>query len=378
MGIDGSTIAAILTGILALVGAVATAWMSGWNQQRVESRKNRKALARSSVPLLIASWDLANWLYDILEPIAYSPRRCKAYGDGWPSDFTSYLFGQYFAGVHIIREMTQFFAHIQGGRADQLKRLLWKIQDEFVSMHYEGRENIELRWAERHILEVQEAMTVTDGADGGLRAMRWIEFQENYKEKKNLWRCFKPYEDGFQRIVYRRFKYLYSTVEDWKREGNPQEIRDDEEAEIKKDLGKDEKREVVVVISDHRARRLQHLLVDLVGLLDEESGMKFNRPVRRCTMVVGKEVLAPGTAETFEKEIVDDGISETYHYRIPCDCYDDECNQNRKPFKHRNLKNGSGEGLLSRGTSHWEPRTQHQMQDGSKSRRKVTDNCDQC
>src|ERR1700712_1117467 len=132
--VDGTTIAAILTGILALAGALATAWTSGWNEQRVESRKNRKALARYSVPLLIASWDLANWLYDILEDANYSPERCKAYGNGWNSQFTSYLFGQYFAGVHIIREMTQFFAYIRGERANQLKKLLWKIQDEFISM----------------------------------------------------------------------------------------------------------------------------------------------------------------------------------------------------------------------------------------------------
>ena len=78
MSIDGSTIAAILTGILALVGAVASAWMSGWNLQRLESRKNQKALARSSGPLLIAPWDLANWLYDILKDTAYSPWRCES------------------------------------------------------------------------------------------------------------------------------------------------------------------------------------------------------------------------------------------------------------------------------------------------------------
>ncbi|KAK4213519.1 hypothetical protein QBC37DRAFT_373898 [Rhypophila decipiens] len=108
---------------------------------RRESRKNRRVLARYSVTLLIASWDLTNGLYDILEDKAYSPRRCKAYGDAWDSQFTSYLFGQYFAGVHIVREMTQFFSHIKGSLAEQVKTLIWKIQDEFITMHTKCERN---------------------------------------------------------------------------------------------------------------------------------------------------------------------------------------------------------------------------------------------
>ncbi|KAK4182878.1 hypothetical protein QBC35DRAFT_545578 [Podospora australis] len=306
MAIDGSTIAAILTGILALVGAVTTAWMSGLNQQRVESRKNRKALAHASVPLLIASWDLANWLYDILEPIAYSPKRCKAYGDGWPNDFTSYLFG--------------------GVRAEQLKKLPWKIQDEFISMHYEGRENLPLRWTEKDTLHVQEAMTLPDG-DGGIRAMRWVEF-------------LKEYTQGLQ--LKERFKM------EWKREGNPQEGRNPREDRKIKQEG-DHSPAVVVVIPDHRARRLQHLLSDLVVLLDEVSGMKFNRPMRRCEMVVTKQVLASGT-------------SDTYMYRIPCDCFDEHCNWKQKDFQRRQLQG-----------------RQPLEEDASGSvRRKVTDSGDKC
>ena len=112
--LEGSSIAAILTGVLALVGALATAYMLGWNEHRLQARKNRKALARYAVPLLIASWDLANWLYDITHELNYSPQRCRAYGSGWTSQFTSYLIGQYFASIHILRVKTHFLAHIKG------------------------------------------------------------------------------------------------------------------------------------------------------------------------------------------------------------------------------------------------------------------------
>ncbi|KAM7182956.1 hypothetical protein V8F33_013903 [Rhypophila sp. PSN 637] len=315
------------------------------NEQRRESRKNRRVLARYSVPLLIASWDLANWLYDILEDKAYSPRRCKAYGDAWGSQFTFYLFGQYFAGVHIVREMTQFFSHIKGGRAEQLKTLIWKIQDEFITVHYEMREELEMRWFEGHILAVQEAMTVAcDGGDG-LRTMGWVEFQKNYEKseghdsmelKKNFERC----EDGFQRIVYRRFKHLYSTQ--WKTHENPQgpekmkqwledddealEKLEEEEKRIAEEKEEDPENRIVVVIPDHRVRRLQHLLSDIVKLLDEESNMEFNRPVRRCEMVVDRRVVAHGTLPATSKALT---------YRVPCDC--SRCNSEDVDFKHCDL-----------------------------------------
>lgn len=244
--LDGTTIAAIVTGILALLGALATAWMSGWNEQRTQARANKKALARYSVPLIIAVWGLANWFYDILEEPNYTPERCAAYGNGWNSQFTSYLLGQYFAGVHIIREMTHFFAHIRGDEAEKLKKLFWKIQGEFVSMNYEGRENLEMRWFEGDILAAQEHLTEAidhagDGTAQELRTIGWVEFQKKYApasepgkaDSPELYKLFEWYEDEFQRIIYRRFKILYTNR--WPTRANPQALEtlreslDDEE-----------------------------------------------------------------------------------------------------------------------------------------------------
>ena len=320
--VDGTTIAAILTGILALVGALATAWMSGWNERRTQARQNRKALARYAVPLLIAAWDLANWFYDILEESNYSPRRCNAYGSGWNSQFTSYLIGQYFAGVHIIREKTHFLAHIRGERADKLKQLLWKIQDEFISMHYEGRESLEMRWFEGDILAVQEHMTEIcdldgDGNAGEMRTIGWVEFQEKYPIKEpgsndsktsELKKIFDWYETEFQRIIYRRFTHLYSTK--WNREELETQYNSlpGEDSTIQKE--REANPGAGMVIPDHRVRRLQHLLSDLVEVLDELSKMKFNRPVRRCEMLPD---------------------------RVACDCHSVECNPTQQDFAHRQL-----------------------------------------
>ncbi|KAH7080394.1 hypothetical protein BKA63DRAFT_242848 [Paraphoma chrysanthemicola] len=382
--LDGSVIAAILTGILALAGAVTTAWMSGWNEQRTLKRANRKQLAKYSVPLLIASWDLANWFYDILEESNYSPERCAAYGEGWNSQFTSYLLGQYFAGVHITREMTHFFAHMKGERVELLKKLLWKIQDEFISMNYEGKESLEMRWFEGDVLAIQEHMTAPADLDGDgnaseMRPIGWVEFQDKYakgsKEPSKLKKIFEWYEDDFQRIVYRRFKHLYLTK--WKGADNPQayapmleglEAEENEKLIAKESLIKEkdqvdpqdyksrlenleieikekriEKEKLIyeeskwkkekeedpnsgVIIPDHRIRRLQHLLSDLVELLDEVSTMDFNRPVRRCTMIVENAIKAGFNPH---------GL--VVGSRVPCDCHSADCNKAKLDFTHRQI-----------------------------------------
>lgn len=349
MALDGSAIAAILTGVLALLGALATAWMSGWNENRVQARETRKVLARYAVPLLIASWDLANWFYDVLEPTYYSPERCKAYGDGWNSQFTSYLIGQYFAGVHMVREKTHFLANLRGEQAERLKQLLWTIQDEFVAMHYEERESLEMRWFEGDILAVQEQMTEVcdddgDGTKGDMRAMSWTDFQLNYEIKesgstsdsKELKKIFEWYEIEFQRVIYRRYKHLYATI--WKGHDNPMGLEKQQEScteeEFKQALKEEElvKKELQdnpnagLVIPDHRFRRLQHLLSDLVELLDEVSGMKFNRPIRRCGMITGKNVTASEKTMAMKVE-----------GRVPCDCSSTKCNPTQQPFAHRQL-----------------------------------------
>jgi hypothetical protein len=391
MALDGAIVAAIVTGIAALLAALATAWMSGWNEHRTQARANKKALARYSVPLIIAAWDLANWFFDILDEDNYSPKRCAAYGDGWNSEFTSYLIGSYFAGVHIIREMTHFFAHITGEEAENLKKLLWKIQDEFISMDYEGRESREMRWFEGDILAAQEHLTEvvehkgteTTETTRELRVIGWTEFQKKYKpasklqhgDLPGLHKLFEWYEDEFQRIVYRRFRSLYTSK--WSTEPNPQAYKTKRDYIVNQEEGQktelerkrlqearghddvkkvhnmtleesfeheqklkklDEEEESIateqqqypqfnVIVPDHRVRRLQHLLMDLVEVLDAFTTMKLNRPVRKCTMRTENRVPLGSS----------NPLDLTPGYRIPCDCSSLDCNPKQEDFPDRQL-----------------------------------------
>jgi hypothetical protein len=386
MSLDGTTVAAIVTGILALLGALATAWMSGWNEQRLQARANKKALARYSVPLIIAAWDLANWFYDILEEDNYSSERCAAYGNGWSSQFTSYLLGQYFAGVHIIREMTHFFAHIRGDEAEMLKKLLWKIQDEFISMHYDGRENLEMRWFEGDILAAQEHLTEVVNHDGAetareLRTIGWVEFQKKYApvskpgnaDSPELYKLFEWYEDEFQRIIYRRFRFLYTN--EWPTKKNPQafetlrkKLEDEDDEEKIKKLEKEEEsikseREeypnISVIVPDHRVRRLQHLLSDLVEVLDAFTAMKLNRPVRRCEMLVENNVFPSSNP-----------LGLVTKDRIPCDCSQLDCNPDQEDFLDRQLPAKKGKTRLAWRKSSNPPRSSQVQQENAPLERK--------
>jgi hypothetical protein len=73
-----------------------------------------------------------------------------------------------------------------GEKAAELKKLPWKLQDEFISMNYEGRENLEMRWSAGYILAAQEHFTVVADLDGDgntaeMRTVGWVEFQKKCK-----------------------------------------------------------------------------------------------------------------------------------------------------------------------------------------------------
>jgi hypothetical protein len=334
MALDGTTIAAIITGILALIGAIAAASMSGWNEGRKEARANKKVLVRYSVSLTIAAWELTNWFYDILDDEKYSPEQCKAYGYGWSREFTSYLIGQYFAGVYILREMIHFFPHIRGKEAEMLKKLLWKIQDEFTSLALDAREDWEMRWFEGDVLAAQERLTEVVKDDGAgtarqLRPVSWTEFRKNYASKNSgnpespeWFRLFSRSGTHMDRIIYRRFKSLYT--ERWLPDDNPQKLWKEEEELIQEEQNICPG--ITVVIPDHRVRRLQHLLSDLVKVLDSFTAMKLNRPVKRCEMSVKHRV-----------DPKNNPLGLVNKKRIPCDCNDIDCNPSQEDFPHRKL-----------------------------------------
>jgi hypothetical protein len=86
---------------------------------------------------------------------------------------------------------------------------------------------------------------------------------------------------------------------------------------------------------DHRVRRLQHLLVDLVVLLDEFTATKLNRPARKCDMTLERTV-----------HPIHNPLGLETGSRIPCDCSKETCNKDALDFEHRQLPKKKGKNSL--------------------------------
>lgn len=124
-------------------------------------------------------------------------------------------------------------------------------------MHYEGRESREMRWFEGDILAVQEHLTEpvdqksteTTETTRELRVIGWTEFQRKYKpafeskhgDSPRLHKLFEWYEDEFQRIIYRRFRSLYSSK--WSTEPNPQAYKTKRDYIVNQEEGQETERE---------------------------------------------------------------------------------------------------------------------------------------
>jgi hypothetical protein len=76
-----------------------------------------------------------------------------------------------------------------------------------------------------------------------------------------------------------------------------------------------------IVVPDYRVRRLQHLLSNLVELLDQVSTMEFNRPARRCPMLTENNLVASGNTRGLEIGV-----------RVPRDCHSVDCNPKQEEF----------------------------------------------
>ncbi|KAF5852624.1 hypothetical protein GGP41_008039 [Bipolaris sorokiniana] len=180
-------------------------------------------------------------------------------------------------------------------------------------------------------------------------------------------------------------------------------ITNEKELEVlekyERDIQKEKQRNpgIITVIPDHRIRRIQHLLVDLTTFLDKESGMEFNRPVRRCHMDVGEGVLSHDTILLAHKDratALDEGTAvlaykasvqthetgEPFRYQILCDCASDDCNPRKEDFKNRDLEsNRIQNGLFKRATLRYRNSKKQEL-DGMNSGKRNTekDNGHQC
>jgi hypothetical protein len=142
--------------------------------------------------------------------------------------YTAFLIGQYFSWTYILRRQAQFLRFSTEQTNKQLNNILDDITDQF-SVDKEGEDPFML-WRGQQ-MAIGELMTPEE-EKGQLYCMGFAAFAEKYKTEARFKKWFQPIESGIGRLVESRTN------------GNR--------------------------VATFRLRRLQHLLIDLVLLLDPE------------------------------------------------------------------------------------------------------------
>lgn len=133
--------AAIIIAIIALAGTVISVGMTTWATLHSEQRKRRseseKVFTKYREPLLLATQDLQSRIYNItdgnLMRAYYHPNQPL---DNRANDllrYTSFLFGQFFPWVYILRSEMRFLYFITDKRNQEINELLHVISKAFAA-----------------------------------------------------------------------------------------------------------------------------------------------------------------------------------------------------------------------------------------------------
>lgn len=240
--------ASIIIAALALIGTLASAgaatWFAFYSDNRKLLSESEKVLSKYRDPLLLAAQDLQSRLYNITE---------RGFVGGGKGDnpvhavqYTSFLVGQYFAWIYILRREAQFMRFDTNRNNRTVTKMLNDIASTFATNSFDN-DNLHFRnlpcmlWrGEQRALG--EMMAIPD--NNQLYCMGFVAFHKKWEDDPSFRAWFQPIADGL----------------------GPEGA--------KRDL---------------RFRHLQHLLVDLVHILDpdgmhsEALGMSYCEGAALCS-----------------------------------------------------------------------------------------------
>ena len=224
-------IIAIVIAVISLIGSIISAGITALvtlhSDRAKQLSESEKLVAKYRDPLLLASMDLQSRLFNILEQdfLFY-------YDDASRRDFvtlyTAFLVGQYFSWTYILRRQVQFLRFSTDKNNQKLSHTIEAIQSSFSSDGYGSDEELFMLWRGQQ-MAIGEIMTVNEG--GELLCTRYSTFVEKFKSEDVAFReWFDPIMEGITRLV-----------------------------EAQSGDGR---------LPANRLRRLQHLILDLVDILD--------------------------------------------------------------------------------------------------------------
>jgi hypothetical protein len=255
-------VVSIVISVISFVGALLSASITGWFAYFSEERKRRseseKLIAKYRDPLLLASTDLQSRLFNILElGFLGSYNVLSAFKDNKDNDdessvsedhtdnvlrYTCFLVGQYFSWTYILRRQVQFLRFSTSKDNKELVSILDKIQDAFSTDKHGNASVPFLLWRGQQ-MAIGEIMTVKDDTD--LFCMGYAAFTRKWKDSREFRGWFYSIETSIKAITHASFQ---STS----------------------------------IIPDHRLRRLQHLFLDLIDILDPRKLRVEGSALSRC------------------------------------------------------------------------------------------------
>ncbi|KAB8298655.1 hypothetical protein EYC80_000833 [Monilinia laxa] len=219
----------IIIAIVSLVGSLAAAGFTGWISYYLDQAKARKAtkalIHKYRDPLTLAAYDLQSRIWGLVNTLL------DYYEDEEKKEniyvYTAFLIGQYFSWTYILRRQAQFMRFSTEKTNQQLNQILDTITDQFSLDRHMGEDPFML-WRGQQ-MAIGELMTLQE-EEGQLYCMGFAAFSLKYNNDPQFKKWFLPIERGVNLLV------------DARRRQDP--------------------------VATFRLRRLQHLLIDLVLLLD--------------------------------------------------------------------------------------------------------------
>ncbi|KAF7956273.1 hypothetical protein EAE96_005193 [Botrytis aclada] len=222
-------VVSIIIAVVSLLGSLVAAGFTGWISYYLDQAKQRKAtkalIHKYRDPLTLAAYDLQSRIWGLVNTLL------DYYEDEEKKEniyvYTAFLIGQYLSWTYILRRQAQFLQFSTENTNQKLNKILDAITEQFTWDRHAGEDPFML-WRGQQ-MAIGEVMTIEEEREQ-LYCMGFAAFSKKYHTDADFKKWFLPIERGVNMLV------------DARRRQDP--------------------------IATFRLRRLQHLLIDLVLLLE--------------------------------------------------------------------------------------------------------------
>lgn len=227
-----SLVVSVIAAVGAIIAALITGWLTIFSDYAKRLSESQKIVQKYRDPLILAASDLHCFISLYVRNHHSESKQFDDHATAYR--YASFVIGQYLSWANILRIQAQFLCFSTDKRNTKLATILYEIQKAFSETEYKtghqtGRDDLGVQfmlWRGEQ-MAIGEIMTVKNGDE--YLCMDYITFGKKLDEDEAFSKWFRPIQIGTK------------AVSDAKGQG---------------------------YIPDHRLRRLQHLLYDLIQVSD--------------------------------------------------------------------------------------------------------------